>query len=65
MSDRVQYLFAPSFYLADQAAREKGWRPSGRSAWLKADGTTVCFICLEEQLAAVPPGTRVYRISGR
>jgi hypothetical protein len=29
----VEYLFAPSFYLADRAARKRGWRPSGRTEW--------------------------------
>jgi hypothetical protein len=60
----VEYLFAASFYLADQAARKR-WRPSGRAAWLKADGTMVCFICLDEQLAAVPEGVTVHRVKGR
>ena len=58
----VEYLFAASFYLADQAARKRGWRPSGRTAWQKADGTLVCFICLDEQLAEVPAGVTVHRI---
>jgi hypothetical protein len=58
----VEYLYAASFYIADRAARERGWRPSGRAAWLKADGTMVCFICLDEQLAAVPDGVTVHRV---
>ena len=58
----VEYLFAPSFYLADRAARKRGWRPSGRTEWQKADGTLVCFICLDEKLAEVPAGVRVHRI---
>ena len=61
MSGAVEYLFAASFYDADQAARKLGWRPSGRATWHKADGTLVCFICLEEQLTAVPPGVKVHR----
>jgi hypothetical protein len=61
----VEYLFAASFYIADQDARKRGWVPSGRAAWLKADGTMVCFICLEEQLAAVPAGVTVHRVGGR
>jgi hypothetical protein len=61
----VEYLFAASFYAADQDARQRGWRPSGRAAWLKADGTTVCFICLDEQLAAVPAGVTVHRVDHR
>jgi hypothetical protein len=63
MSARVEYLFAASFYVADQAARERGWHPSGRTTWLKADGTVVCFICLDEQLAAVPAGTKIHRVA--
>ena len=62
MSSRVEYLFAVSLTVADQTARKKVWRPSGRAAWLKADGTMVCFICFEEQLAAVPDGVKVHRI---
>jgi hypothetical protein len=58
----VEYLYAASFYKADQDARKRGWRPSGRAAWHKADGTIVCFICLDEQLAAVPHGVTVHRV---
>jgi hypothetical protein len=50
-----------SYHVADQAARKKGWRSAGRATWLKADGTTVCFICFEEQLAAVPAGVKIHR----
>ena len=60
---RIEYLFATSVTVADQAARKKGWSPAGRAAWLKDDGTTVCFICFKEQLAAVPPGVKVHRPS--
>jgi hypothetical protein len=56
----VEYLFAASFYIADQAARKQGWLPHGRAEWHKPDGTIVCFICLEEHLAAVPAGMTVY-----
>jgi hypothetical protein len=58
----VEYLYAASFYEADKEARNRGWPPSGRAAWLKSDGTTVCFMCLEEQLAAVPAGATVHRV---
>lgn len=61
MSIRVEYLFAAALTIADQAARKQGWRPSGRTTWIKSDGTTVYFICLEEQLAAVPAGVKVHR----
>ena len=33
MSSPVEYLFAVSFAVADQAARKKRWRPAGRAAW--------------------------------
>jgi hypothetical protein len=59
----VEYLFAVSITVADRAARKRA--PSGRAAWLKTDGTTVCFICFEEQLAAVPAGARVHRLGHR
>ena len=61
MSSSVEYLFVAALSVADQAARKKGWRQSGRAAWLKADGTTVYFICSEEQLATVPAGVKVHR----
>src|SRR5262245_35235704 len=60
----VEFLFAVSIHIADQAARKRGWRPSGRAAWLKADGTMVCFICFEEQLAGIPAGARVHKVGG-
>jgi hypothetical protein len=62
MSSPVEYLFAAAFTVADQAARKQGWRPCGRAAWNKADGTSVYFICLAEQLAAVPAGATVHVI---
>jgi hypothetical protein len=60
MSNPVEYLFAASFTVADQAARKQGWRPCGRTAWNKPDGTLVYFICLAEQLAIVPAGVTVH-----
>jgi hypothetical protein len=63
MSDPIEYLFAATVSVAAHAARRRGWRPSGRSAWLKADGTMVCFICLEEQLARlVTAGAKIHYI---
>jgi len=62
MSSQFEYLFATSITVADQAARKKGWRSCGRTTWLKADGTTVCFIGFEEQLAALPAGAKVHRV---
>ena len=60
MSTPVEYLFAAAFAVADQAARKQGWRPSGRAAWQKPDGTVVCFVCFAEQLAVIPGGATVY-----
>jgi len=51
MSGSVEYLFAAAVAIADEAAREQGWRPCGRTEWHKPDGTIVYFICFEEQLA--------------
>ena len=58
----TEYLFAPSFYIADRVARERGWLPRGRAEWHKPDGTLVCFICLAEQLAMVPEGSTVHYV---
>lgn len=62
MSTRVEYVYAASLTIAEDAARKSGWRPSGRAAWLKADGTTVHFICFEEQLTALPRASKVHRV---
>ena len=56
----MEYLFAATVAVADQAARKQGWRPCGRAAWLKADGVTVYFMCFIEQLAALPAGVTVH-----
>jgi hypothetical protein len=65
MRDAVEYLYASGVDAADAFARTKGWRPAGRAAWLKADGTTVYLISLEAQLAAVPAGAKVHRVKRR
>jgi hypothetical protein len=65
MSDTVEYLYALGVDSAEAFARTKGWPPSGRAAWLKADGTTVYLIALEAQLAAVPAGTKIHRVNRR
>ncbi len=62
MSNPVEYLFGPHIDIAHAFARTKGWRACGRAAWLKADGTTVYFISLEVQLAAVPAGVKAHRV---
>jgi hypothetical protein len=64
--ERLSRVFVRRFLLCRRsAARRWGWQSSSRTTWQKPDGTTVCFICLEEQLAAVPAGTRVHRIGHR
>jgi hypothetical protein len=63
MSSAVEFLYAPRIDTAEAFARTEGWRPSGRAAWLKADGTTVYFISLDVQLAAVPAGTKIHRVA--
>jgi hypothetical protein len=60
MSDAVDYLFAPSLNIAGRAARKQGWRPHGRTGWLKPDGIEVQFICFEEQLAVTSKHVTVY-----
>ena len=53
MSNRVEYLFAASIIIADQAARQQGWRQCSRDAWLKRERTTVYFLSLLVQLEIV------------
>ena len=53
MESSVEYLFAASIRLSDEAARRQGWRVYGRTGWLKPDGGEVNFICLEEQPSVV------------
>jgi hypothetical protein len=60
MNVPVEYLFAASIHLADQAARRQGWQPHGRTGWLKADGNEVHFICFEEQLSIIANDVRIY-----
>ena len=62
---RSEYLFASSVTIADQAARKQGWRPNGRTSWLKVGGTTVYFIAFAEQLAVVPDGATVHVVGKR
>ena len=62
MSSAVEYLFAASVTIAHEVARKRGWRQCSRAAWIKVDGTTH-FICFKEQLAALPPGVKVHRVS--
>jgi hypothetical protein len=45
---------------ADVFCRSQGWRPYGRAAWRKPDGTVVYFTSMVEQLAAVESGMTVY-----
>ena len=60
MGAQVEYLFAASVMIADQAARRQGWRPRGRTSWHKPDGVEVRFISLAGQLAIVEPGMTVH-----
>ena len=60
MSTPVEYLFAATLSVADQAARKRGWHPHGRSGWIKPHGNEVYFIGLAEQLAVIPAGSTVY-----
>jgi hypothetical protein len=60
MSVPVEYLFAASISLADQAARKQGWHPLGGTGWIKPDGNEVHFICFEEQLAIVDNDVTIY-----
>ena len=62
---RIEYLFAASVTIADQAARRQGWHPNGRADWHKLDGTVVHFNCLAEQLAVVPDGATVHVVGKR
>ena len=55
MISTVEYLFAASL-----AHPQAGWRPCGRAAWHKPDGTVVHFLCFEEQLAIVGPGATMH-----
>ena len=57
----LQYLFASSITLADQAARKQGWHAYGRTGWITPDGNEVHFICFEEQLAVI--GKRILSTS--
>jgi hypothetical protein len=62
VSNTVEYVFGASVTLADAFARQQGWRPCSRAAWLKRDGTTVRFLCLMEQLEIVAAGVMVHVI---
>jgi hypothetical protein len=62
MSNAVEYVFGANVTLADAFARQQGWRPCSRAAWLKRDGTTVHFLCLMEQLKILATGVTVHVI---
>jgi hypothetical protein len=62
MSNAVEYVFGASVTLADAFARQQGWRPCSRAAWLKRDGTTVHFLGLVAQLEIVAAGATVHVI---
>jgi hypothetical protein len=60
MGGSVEYLFAPTIGVADQAARKQGWLTHGRTQWQKSDGTLVQFIFCVEQVALVPKKATIY-----
>jgi hypothetical protein len=60
MTNPVEYLFAATIALANQAARKQGWHPYGRTGWIKPDGNEVHFICFEEQLAVLRRDVTIY-----
>jgi len=60
MGNSIEYLFASSITLADQAARKQGWHAYGRTGWITPDGNEVHFICFEEQLAVIGKRITIY-----
>ena len=44
----------------DGFARAKRWQSNGRASWVTPDGDCVLFLAIEEQLAAVGAGDRIY-----
>jgi hypothetical protein len=51
----VEYLFAASVTIADRAAPKKGWRPTGRAAWLNADALRFASSVSSNSLRQCPP----------
>ena len=49
---------------AEAFCQRMRWKPLGRAAWRKPDGTVIYPICFVEQLAAVEPG-RIVHVLGR
>ena len=58
--NHVEFLFGTSSGEAEAFGRRMQWKPYGRGAWRKPDGTVVCFTCFIEQLAAVKAGMTVH-----
>ncbi len=54
-----EFVFGPRDEV-DRFARTKRWEPNGRAAWIRHDGGFVDFLAVEEQLAALAKGERVY-----
>lgn len=59
----VEYVFAAHIEHADAFARGQGWRPGGRTQWLKPDGTVIYFLSVPLQLRIVSAGEVVHVIS--
>jgi hypothetical protein len=62
-STNVEYVFAAHIEHANAFARAQGWRPGGRTQWLKPDGTVIYFLSLPLQLRIVSAGEVVHIIS--
>jgi hypothetical protein len=57
----MEFIFGKSSD-AEAFCKAQGWKPDGRAAWRKPDGTVVYFTCFVEQLAAVEAGMTVHVI---
>ena len=51
---RIEYLFASSVTIADQAARKKGWRPAGRASSLKSTARACALSALRNNSPPFP-----------
>jgi hypothetical protein len=56
-----EFVFGPREEV-DRFARTKRWEPNGRASWIRRDGGCVYFLVVEEQLAAIAKGERVYLV---
>ena len=58
--NHVEFLFGTTSGEAEAFCKRMQWKPYGRGAWRKPNGTVVCFTCFIEQLAAVEAGMTVH-----